>query len=143
MYNEIASDGSVHNKQRAENVKTLTATATLTLADADSILLVGTDALVFTLPAVGAETAPAGTAYTFVNSGADGNNIITISPNADDAIFGTIANAAADSVAGGTDDTDWINTKATANKGDRCTLVSDGSTGWYITEGVGIWADEA
>ena len=105
--------------------------------------LVATDALVQTLPAAGVETAPFGSRLTFVNSGADGNNLITIAPNAADAIFGTIANAAADSVSGGAVDKDFVNTKATANKGDWITLESDGSTGWFIVGGVGIWASEA
>lgn len=131
-------------------VEVLSASKTLSSADSGKIFLCATDALVFTLPAVGSlglgtssDKAPAGTTFTFVNSGADGNNIITISPAAADAVFGSIANAAADSVASGTDDKDWVNTKATANKGDRVTLVSDGSTGWFIIEGVGIWASEA
>ena len=119
-------------------VETIIANKTLGLGDSGTVFLVGTDALVVTLPATNK-----GTSFTIVNSGADGNNIITISPNANDAVIGTIANAAADSVSGGADDKDIINTKATANKGDRITLVGDGDAGWYITEGVGIWASEA
>ena len=95
-----------------------------------------------------------GVAYTFVNSGADAAVALTISPNAADAIFGSLsasAGANADattadgliSKASGADDKDWVNTKATANKGDRCTIVGDGSGGWYIIDGVGIWASEA
>jgi len=119
-------------------IETIIASKTLGLGDSGTIFLVGTDALVVTLPAT-----KKGVSFTFVNSGADGNNIITISPNADDAIIGTIANAAADSVSGALADKDIINTKATANKGDRITLVGDGVDGWYIVEGVGIWASEA
>jgi hypothetical protein len=119
-------------------VETIIANKTLGLGDSGTVFLVGTDALVVTLPATSK-----GTSFTIVNSGADGNNIITISPNANDAVIGTIANAAADSVSGGADDKDIINTKTTANKGDRITLVGDGDAGWYITEGVGIWASEA
>jgi len=116
-------------------VETITANKTLTASDSGKVFLIATDALTVTLPAT-----VAGATYTFVNTGADGNNIITISPNASDAIYGTIANAAADSVCTGSDDGDLVNTKATANKGDRVTLVADGDTGWYIVEGVGIWA---
>jgi hypothetical protein len=119
-------------------VEAIIANKTLVLGDSGTVFLVGTDALVVTLPATSK-----GTSFTIVNSGADGNNIITISPNSNDAVIGTIANAAADSVSGGVDDKDIINTKATANKGDRITLVGDGDAGWYITEGVGIWASEA
>lgn len=110
----------------------------VSLEESGTTFLVGTDALTITLPAT-----KKGAIYTFINSGADGNNLITISPNANDAIFGTIANAAADSVSGGVVDKDFINTKATSNKGDRITLVGDGVDGWYIVEGVGIWASEA
>lgn len=144
MYFERSdANGDPHSAKRPEFWTEITATTTLTKDYDGQILAVGTDALVITLPAVGADTAPAGTTLTFLNIGADGNNLITLSPNASDAIFGTIANAAADSVASGVDDKDFVNTKATANKGDRVTLVSDGSTGWFILGGVGIWASEA
>ena len=123
-------------------VETIEANKTLSASDSGRLFLVATDALTISLPAVGA-LAPAGTHFTFVNSGADGNNLITLSPAAADAIFGTVQNAAADSVASGADDKDFVNTKATANKGDRITLVSDGVTGWFILDGVGIWASEA
>tara|TARA_B100001250_G_scaffold281339_1_gene243613 strand:+ start:10164 stop:10556 length:393 start_codon:yes stop_codon:yes gene_type:complete len=116
-------------------VETITASKTLTSADHGKTFLVGTDALVITLPAT-----MKGISYTFINSGADGGNIITISPAAADKIIGSIANAAADSVCSASDDGDLVNTKATANKGDRVTLIADGADGWYITEGVGIWA---
>ena len=81
----------------------------------------------------------AGVRFTFINSGADGNNIITLSPNASDKIMGSISNAAADSVCSASDDGDLVHTKASANKGDHVTLIGDGSDGWYITDGVGIW----
>ena len=81
--------------------------------------------------------------FLFRNTGADGNNIVTLSPNAADGIHGTIANAAADSVASGTVDKDFVNTKATANKGDYVILRAVALTEWYIIGGVGIWASEA
>lgn len=129
-------------------VRTITASETLTRADHKAKFRIGTDALVITLP-----PTEAGLEYTFINVGAAGNNIITISPNASDGIFGSIpksAGANADAttadglvfVASGTDDKDLINTKATANKGDRVTLVGNGTTGWEIVSGVGIWASE-
>lgn len=136
------SSGNPYPLDNIKQVEVISASSTLDINDNGKVFLIATDALTITLPAVGA-TAPSGTVFTFVNSGADGNNIITLSPNASDAIFGTIANAAADSVASGADDKDFVNTKATANKGDRVTLMSDGSTGWYIIGGVGIWASEA
>ena len=119
-------------------VQTIGASATLSNTDSGTKYLVGTDALVVTLPAT-----KKGVEFTIINSGADGNNIITISPAAGDAIIGTIANASADSVSGGVDGKDIVNTKATANKGDRITLIGDGASGWYIVEGVGIWASQA
>ena len=119
-------------------VQTIGASATLSNTDSGTKYLVGTDALVVTLPAT-----KKGVEFTIINSGADGNNIITISPAAGDAIIGTIANASADSVSGGVDGKDIVNTKSTANKGDRITLIGDGASGWYIVEGVGIWASQA
>lgn len=136
---EFKTDALGNNAVIENNlVETITASSTLDYDQSGMYFLVATDALVITLPAT-----KKGVVYTFINSGADGNNIITISPNANDAIYGTVANAAADSVSGGVDDKDIINTKATANKGDRITLVGDGDGGWYIVEGVGIWASEA
>jgi len=102
---------------------------------------VETDALTTTLPKI--EAGDLGLTYLFRNTGADGNNIITLSPNASDAIHGTIANAAADSVAGGVVNKDFVNTKATANKGDYVILRAVALTEWYIIGGVGIWASEA
>ena len=102
---------------------------------------VETDALTTTLPEI--EAGNLGLTYLFRNTGADGNNIITLSPNASDAIHGTIANAAADSVAGGVVNKDFVNTKATANKGDYVILRAVALTEWYIIGGVGIWASEA
>lgn len=122
----------------ASSIETITADATISLDDSGTVFLVGTDALTITLPAT-----QKGATFTFINSGADANNTITLSPTADDAIFGTIANAAADSVSGGVPDKDIVNTKATANKGDRITIVGDGVDGWYIVDGVGIWSSEA
>jgi hypothetical protein len=119
-------------------VQTIAVSSSLSNTDSGTKYLVGTDALVITLPAT-----KKGVEFTVINSGADGNNIITISPAAGDAIIGTIANANADSVSGAVDGKDIINTKATANKGDRITLIGDGNSGWYIVEGVGIWASEA
>ena len=120
------------------SVETITADKTLDSEDSNKKFLVGTDGLTITLPATAA-----GLKYTFINSGADGGVAITLSPQAGDAIYGSIANSAGDSVSGGSDGKDIVNTKSTANKGDRITIVADGSAGWYITEGVGIWASES
>jgi len=144
MRNTVTSTGGdVHSSDYPKNGSVIAASTTFTKENGGGVYLVATDAIVITLPAVGADSAPYGMTLTFVNSGADGNNLITISPNASDAIYGSIANAAADSVSSGVDDKDLVNTKATSNKGDRITLMSDGDTGWFIIDGVGIWASEA
>ena len=119
------------------SVETLVDNKTLGSGDSGKIFLIGTDAKVVTLPA-----SAKGGEYTFVNIGADGNNIITISPNASDAIHGTTC-ASTNVVLSGTDDKDLINTKATATTGDSCKLVADGSVGWFMVSCTGIWASQA
>ena len=125
------------------SVVTVAVSTTIALDGADKTYLIGTDALVITLPLIGNDTFPIGSKLRFVNIGADGNNTITLAPNALDAFIGTIANAAADSVSGGVVDKDIVNTKATANKGDYIQVEAFADTEWYITGGVGIWASEA
>ena len=119
-------------------VETLTANKTLDAEDSGKVFLIATDSLTITLPAT-----KSGLDYTFVNSGGDGNNIITISPNASDALHGTITLAASVVELSGTDDKDLINTKATANTGDMVRIVGDGSAGWYVVGSTGIWASES
>jgi len=121
--------------------ETLTTTQDISANQAGSEFNIATDAKVMTLPAIDANNI--GMELTFRNTGADGNNTITLSPAAADGINGTIANAAADSVASGTANKDLVNTKATANKGDWCTIKAVAAGAWYITGGVGIWASEA
>lgn len=120
---------------------TISATSTLTEADAGKEYNIATDALVVTLPAITAGNI--GMEFTFRNTGADGNNIITLSPASSDGINGTIANAAADSVASGVVNKDLINTKATSNNGDFVKIRAVALTKWFIMEGVGIWASQA
>tara|TARA_R110000744_G_scaffold352142_1_gene458199 strand:+ start:185 stop:592 length:408 start_codon:yes stop_codon:yes gene_type:complete len=117
--------------------ETLTTTQSISINDAGAEFNIATDAKVLTLPTISAENI--GAEFTFRNTGADGNNIITISPAATDAIHGTIAAVSS----GGVDNKDWINTKASANKGDWCTLKAVALTDWYITGGDGVWASEA
>tara|TARA_R110000868_G_scaffold123779_1_gene327597 strand:- start:671 stop:1078 length:408 start_codon:yes stop_codon:yes gene_type:complete len=117
--------------------ETLTVTQDISINDAGADFNIATDAKVMTLPAITAENI--GAEFTFRNTGADGNNIITLSPAATDAIHGTIAAVSS----GGVDNKDWINTKASANKGDWCTLKAVALTDWYITGGDGVWASEA
>lgn len=118
-------------------VQSITASSTLGAGDSGKVFTVATDALVITLPA-----CEAGLKFTFVNTGADGNNIITLSPQATDSIWGTITLAGSVVDLGGVANKDLINTKGTAIKGDSVTLVSDG-TDWYVTASTGIWAAEA
>jgi len=120
---------------------TLTASATMRVEDSGRTFNIGTDALVMTLPAI--TDGNVGMSFKFRNIGADGNNLITISPAATDGIVGTVANAAADSVASGVVDKNIVNTKATANIGDWIELTAVAPTKWFITGGVGIWASEA
>lgn len=120
---------------------TISADTTLAANQSGEEFNVATDALTITLPQITSETI--GMEFLVRNTGADANNIITLSPNATDGINGTIANAAADSVASGVVDKDWINTKSTANKGDFVKLRAVSTTAWYIVDGVGIWTSEA
>lgn len=140
-YNIAGPSGdSMAVEPRGYLVETLTASKTFDIGDSGKVFACATDALVFTLPLIDADTL--GIEITVINTGADGNNIITLAPNALDGFNGTIANAAADSVASGAVDKDLVNTKTTANKGDRITIVAVAETEWYITDGVGIWASE-
>lgn len=136
---DYQTDVSGNNAPRKESlVEVISADISLTAADSGKIFLVATDALTITLP-----STVAGLEYTFINSGADGNNIITVSPAAADAIHGTIILASSVVELSGVDDKDVINTKATANTGDMIKLVGDGSAGWYVLASTGIWASEA
>lgn len=95
--------------------------------ESGSVFAIATDAKVFTLPAT-----KKGLVYIFINSGADGNNILEIDPNAADKILGNDLT--------GSDGGKLTNTKATAKIGDCVVLVGDGDVGWYITSITGTWA---
>lgn len=137
---------------RQKKFTTITASTTLDNDDSGSIIGVATDALTITLPAITAHNK--GVTFTILNTGAEGNNIITVSPTGTDGIKGNISKSAganadattADGLvfeASGANGKDLVNTKTTANQGDRVTLISDGSADWWIVDGVGIWASEA
>lgn len=115
----------------------------LVVGDADYRQIIAVDAKTFTLPEITQVMVDAGKTFLFHNNGADGAVALTLSPDAIDAVHGTIANAAADKVAGGVLNKDWVNTKSTANKGDWCALTPLALTEWHVTGGVGIWASEA
>lgn len=116
---------------------TISATGSVDINQAGGEFNIATDALVISLPTITAENI--GAEFTFRNTGADGNNIITLSPASTDAIHGTVAAVQS----GGVDNKDWINTKATANKGDWCSIKAVALTDWYLTGGDGVWASES
>ena len=120
---------------------TISASLSIPAEDAGVDQNIATDALVISLPQIHSENI--GLTYLFRNTGADGNNIITLSPHSTDGFHGSIANAAADSVASGVVDKDWVNTKATANSGDYVIIRAVALTKWFIVGGVGVWASEA
>lgn len=124
-----------------DNIETIAANATLTTEDSGKTFLVATDALVITLP-----STAEGLEYTFMNEGADGANIITISPAAADGISGTATLAATVVELSGVVDKDLINTKASSISGDTATIVGTGTAGteaWLLKSSTGIWASEA
>ena len=98
--------------------------------DSGKTLLSNTKDVVFTLPAIAI-----GNVVTFVNTGADGQNNLTISPNGSDGIL---------YLGGLVDDKDLINTQATSKVGDRVTIASLNSTVfWTVVDSQGVWAKEA
>jgi len=143
----MATTISISNQTLKERAKVITATASITLSEAESFqeINIATDALVMTLPKITAENL--GLTYTFRNTGADANNIITLSPNALDAFIGgfpfVTGSTASMNRASGTVNKDWINTKATSKKGDWVTIKAVSLTNWYIQGGQGVWASEA
>ena len=124
-----------------DNVEVITADKTLTVEDSGKTFMVATDALTITLP-----STIAGLEYTFMNSGGDGNNIVTVSPAAADGISGTVTLASSVVALSGVVDKDLINTKATSISGDTATIVGTGIAGteaWLLKGSTGIWASEA
>jgi hypothetical protein len=125
----ITTDGAFY----ATSVVSETHSANDTLdnaADVGTLMLVDTDAVVLTLPAVGT-----GLKYKIMNIGADGTVEISVDVNASDKILGGCGFTALD-------DGDKItNTKATADIGDYVVLEYGTADGWFITEMVGTWAD--
>tara|TARA_R110000803_G_scaffold100006_3_gene168176 strand:+ start:23 stop:442 length:420 start_codon:yes stop_codon:yes gene_type:complete len=119
-------------------VKVVSTTSALSINDSGSIIAVATDAIVITLPAT-----KAGVEYTFINTGADGNNIITISPQSTDGISGVITLAGTVVARAGTVNVDLVNTKATSKIGSTVTIIGTGVVGvtaWVIKGSTGIWA---
>ena len=98
--------------------------------DSGKTFISKTKDVVFTLPAIAI-----GNTYTFINTGADGQNNLTISPNSSDGILylGSL-----------TDDKDVINTQSTSKVGDFVKIASLNSTVfWTVVEAQGVWAKES
>jgi hypothetical protein len=133
------TSNEVLRARRVQN--TITASTTLTEANAGDDFNIATDALVINLPLIDSDNL--GMELVFRNTGADGNNIITLSPASADSINGRVSTAAADSTASGVVNKDWINTKATAKRGDFVRIRAVALTKWFIEHGQGVWASEA
>ena len=121
-FNEAGVTGfNLENKQSSYSV---------VVGDSGKTFTSSTDGVVFTLPAIAI-----GYVFTFVNTGTDGSNTLTISPNANDGILyaGSL-----------TDDKDVINTKATSKVGDYVTIASLNSTAhWTVVDVQGVFAKES
>lgn len=88
-------------------------------------------AVTFTLPDIA--TGSVGQVYKFVNLSPDGTAALTLSPNANDGIaWKSVATA----------DTDLINTKATALKGDYIVISNNAASAdaWQVEDIRGTWA---
>ena len=112
------------------NLEKKEANYTVTNADSGKTFTSSTDGVVFTLPAISI-----GRIFTFVNTGSDGTNALTISPAAADGILyaGSL-----------TDNKDLINTKGTSKVGDFVVCASLNSTAhWTIVDVQGVFAKEA
>ena len=112
------------------NLEKKEANYTVQNADSGKTFTSSTDGVVFTLPAISV-----GRVFTFVNTGADGTNALTISPNANDGILyaGSL-----------TDNKDIINTKGTSKVGDYVVCASlNSTTHWTIVDVQGVFEKEA
>ncbi|CAE7161646.1 B [Symbiodinium microadriaticum] len=110
-------------------VEAITGAKTLDNQDSGKIFFV-TSTAVITLPATAIENE-----FTVVNGGPFGTVQPSIDPVAADGVL------APDS--SGVDDKDWINTLATAQRGDYVRLHGGRVAGYFVTEQRGIWAAEA
>ena len=104
-------------------------TVVINNGDSGKTFLSNTKDVVFTLPSIAV-----GNVFTFVNTGTDGQNNLTISPQGIDGILylGSL-----------TDDKDVINTQATSKVGDYITVASLNSVVfWTVVDVQGVWAKE-
>jgi hypothetical protein len=103
---------------------------TLDAEDCGKLFWVTADAGVITLPAIADGLA----GCLIVNGGSYGTVLVTVSPAAADMIL-------APNLAG-VDNKDLLNTKATAQRGDRVRLINGDTDGYLAIELVGVWAKE-
>lgn len=108
--------------------KSVTASATLTEADTNKIIVIDGNDVKLTLPAASKK----GLVY-FVKLGAvtGGSTGVQIDP------------ASTDDIDGGTTNKDLINNQSRSGSGDYVVLWSDGSTTWYTLAKSGSWVEEA
>ena len=114
------------------NIEQKDSNYTVVIANGDSgkTFLSNTKDVVFTLPAIAV-----GNVYTFVNTGADGQNNLTISPATLDGIL---------YLSSLTDNKDIINTQGTSKVGDYVTIASLNSVVfWTVVDVQGVWAKES
>ena len=105
-------------------------TVVINNGDSGKTFLSNTKDVVFTLPSIAI-----GNVYTFVNTGADGQNNLTISPATLDGIL---------YLSSLTDNKDIINTQGTSKVGDYVTIASLNSVVfWTVVDSQGVWAKEA
>ena len=112
------------------NLENKDANYTVVNGDSGKTFTSNTKDVVFTLPAISI-----GRVFTFVNTGSDGANNLTISPNASDGILyaGSL-----------TDDKDVINTQSTSKVGDFIVCASLNSTAhWTVVDVQGVFAKES
>lgn len=109
----------------------ISANKTLDAQDTGKLFFIDTDAVTVTLPAI----ADGLGGPLLINGGAFGTVAVTISPAAADMILGPDIT--------GADNKDLINTKATAQRGDRVKIDLGDADGYVVTEMVGTWAREA
>lgn len=111
-------------------IELVAADKTLDIEDCGKQMYVTADAKTVTLPATAT-----GLHFEIVNGGQAGDILVKVSPNANDMIKGPDY--------AGTDNKDWLNTKATARPGDRIVLDYESASGYIVTKLVGTWTQEA
>jgi hypothetical protein len=139
MYSGIAN--AYGNLKFSYNIATAPTVSTVyTYSDCGSIIPVATDALTLTIPA-----AIPGCWFEFINTGANTAAILDIKPASTDAFYGAVYSSATGTgltttttLISSTTGSTLSNTKATANKGDKCIIKGIAANMWSILCN-GIW----